>query len=278
LKLPSAVLLFWYAVLKRFWRQRGTEAVAILAYTTLIGLVPMLAVMVGLFSTSAWFDPFQSMIMQMVVAHLMPESQPVIQNYLTLFAEQASRLALPGLVVMLVTTLILLWTVDQKMNAMWDADLQRRWWVSLLNYLGVSLLGPLMLGLSLVSSSYLLAWPLLLEDATVSWGVNRLMNSLPILFSIAGFMLLYKFVPISKVSWNQAWWVALMATAKIELLKMGFAWYIQAFPTYDLVYGALAAVPVFLLWLYLIWFILIWNACVLAQWSSHSSRQIRPIT
>lgn len=259
--------MFWYEVLKRFWRQRGTEAVAILAYTTLIGLVPMLAVMLSLFSTSAWFEPFQHVIMQLVVAHLMPESQPVIQNYLGLFAEQASRLALPGLVVMLVTTLILLWTVDQKINAMWDANLQRRWWVSLLNYLGVSLLGPLMLGLSLVASSYLLAWPLLWGDATVSWGFNRLLNSLPIVFSILGFMLLYKLVPISTVSWNQAWWVALMATAKIEVLKMGFAWYIKAFPTYDLVYGALAAVPVFLLWLYLIWFILIWNACVLAQWS-----------
>lgn len=260
-------LNFWKKVLIRFWHQRGTEAVAILAYTTLIGLVPMLAVMLSLFSASEWFEPFQHLVMQLVVAHLMPESQPVIQSYLTLFAEQASRLTAPGLVVMLVTTLILLWTIDQKINAMWNADYQRRWWVSLLNYLGVSLLGPLLLGLSLVASSYVLAWPLLLGDMTVSWGVNQLMSSLPLIFSVLGFMLLFKFVPMSQVSWKQAWWVALMASIKVELLKTGFAWYITAFPTYDLVYGALAAVPVFLLWLYLMWFILIWNACVLAEWT-----------
>ncbi|UQB42647.1 YihY family inner membrane protein [Thiomicrospira microaerophila] len=260
-------LNFWKKVFLRFWHQRGSEAVAILAYTTLIGLVPMLAVMLSLFSASEWFEPFQHLVMQLVVAHLMPESQPVIQSYLTLFAEQASRLTTPGLVVMLVTTLILLWTIDQKINAMWNADYQRRWWVSLLNYLGVSLLGPLLLGLSLVASSYVLAWPLLLGDMTVSRGVNQLMSSLPLIFSVLGFMLLFKFVPMSQVSWKQAWWVALMASIKVELLKTGFAWYISAFPTYDLVYGALAAVPVFLLWLYLMWFILIWNACVLAEWT-----------
>jgi membrane protein len=267
------LLIFWQSVFLRFWHQRGTEAVAILAYTTLIGLVPMMAVMLSMFSTSVWFEPFERLVMDMVVAHLMPESQPVIQHYITLFAAEASRLATPGLVVMLVTTLILLWTIDQKINAMWDANFQRRWWVSLLNYLGVSLLGPLMLGLSLVASSYVIAWPLLLGDATLSWGVNQLMLSLPIIFSVLGFMLLFKLVPIIRVSWNQAWWVALMATAKIELLKMGFAWYIKAFPTYDLVYGALAAVPVFLLWLYLMWFILIWNACVLAEWTQSDAQK-----
>ncbi|WP_044407085.1 YihY family inner membrane protein [Thiomicrospira microaerophila] len=268
-------LIFWRLVFLRFWRQRGTEAVAILAYTTLVGLVPMLAVMLSLFSTSVWFEPFEHLVMQMVVAHLMPESQPVIQHYLALFAEQASRLATPGLVVMLATTLILLWTIDQKINAMWDGSLQRRWWVSLLNYLGVSLLGPLMLGLSLVASSYVIAWPLLLGDASLSWGVNQLMLSLPIIFSILGFMLLFKLVPMTHVSWSQAGWVAVMATVKIELLKMGFTWYIKAFPTYDLVYGALAAVPVFLLWLYLMWFILIWNACVLAQWTEGRQDEIK---
>lgn len=256
---------FWRASAVRFWQQRGTDAVAILAYTTLIGLVPMLAVMLSLFSTSAWFDPFQNIVMQMVVAHLMPESQPVIQSYLTLFAQQASRLTAPGLVIMLITTLLLLWTIDQKINAMWREDYQRRWWVSLLNYLGVSLLGPIMLGMSLVASTYLIAWPLLIGEVRVSWGVNYILSLMPFIFSVLGFMLLYKLVPIAKVSWKQAWWVGLMAALEIEGLKLLFSWYIVVFPTYDIVYGALAAVPVFLLWLYLMWFILIWNACILAQ-------------
>lgn len=258
---------FWRSVLLRFWRQRGTEAVAILAYTSLIGIVPMLAVMLSLFSTSAWFEPFQQLVMQQVVAHLMPGSHPAIQQSLTTFAQQASGLTKPGLVVMLLTTLILLWTIDQKMNAMWDQGVQRSWWHSLLNYLGVSLIGPILLGMSLVVSTTVLAWPLWLNAVTVQAWVIQLISSLPFLFGVLGFMLLYRFVPVQRVSWHQAWWVGLMAAVQIEILKWGFGWYVNAFPTYDLIYGAMAAVPLFLLWLYLMWFILIWNACVLSEWS-----------
>lgn len=259
---------FWREVLLRFWRLRGADAVAILAYTSLIGIVPMLAVMLSLFSTSAWFEPFQHLVMQQVVAHLMPASHPAIQQTLASFAQQASGLAAPGLMLMLLTTLVLLWTIDQKINAMWDQGVQRSWWHSLLNYLGISLIGPILLGISLLVSTTVLAWPLWLDVLTVKQWVIELINSLPFLFSVLGFMLLYRFVPVQKVSWHQAWWVGLMAAIQIELLKWGFGWYVNAFPTYDLVYGALAAVPLFLLWLYLMWFIVIWNACVLSEWGS----------
>lgn len=261
-------LKFWRRSLQRFWRQRGTEAVAILAYTSLVGIVPMLAVMLSLFSASVWFEPFQSLVMEMVVAHLMPDSQPVIQQYLTRFAEQASDLALPGLVVMLATTLILLWTIDQKINAMWSVSRQRRWWTSLLHYLGISLVGPILLGLSLLLSTYLFANPIIETQDWLSGLSAYWVKFLPFTISVFGFMLLYKYVPLTFVSWHQAWWVAVMAALQIEALKFGFSWYVKAFPTYDLVYGAMAAVPVFLLWLYLMWFIVIWNACVLAQMSA----------
>lgn len=256
---------FWRDVLMRFWRKQGTESVAILAYTSLIGLVPMLAVMLSLFSASSWFEPFQEVVMQQVFTYFMPESQPVIQQYLLRFAEQASRLTTPGLVVMFVTALILLWTIDQKINSMWSNRYQRRWWLSLLNYLGISLIGPLLLGMSLLMSGYLLASPLLGYILLEGVGLNQLFNLLPLLFSALGFMVLYRFVPVVRVGIKQAWWVGLMAAIQLEILKWGFGLYVSAFPTYDLVYGAMAAVPLFLLWLYLIWFIVVWNAAVLAE-------------
>jgi membrane protein len=262
---------FWAAVIRRFFSHQGTDSVAILAYTTLVGIVPMLAVMLSLFSMSEWFKPFESLVMQMVVAHLIPDSQPVIESYLTLFADQASRLAAPGLVVMLFTTLMLLWTVDKKVNSMWGDQTHRRWWVNLFNYLGLSLLGPLLLGLSLLASSYILALPLIMGEISLSKGVNLLISGLPLLFSLLGFLLLYRFVPVARVSWLSALLVSVMATMQLALLKMGFGWYIVAFPTYDMVYGALAAVPVFLLWLYLLWWIVVWNAAVLAEWHSQES-------
>ena len=166
---------------------------------------------------------------------------------------------------MFLTTLMLLWKVDEKLNGMWSESLTRKWWVSLLHYLGVSLLGPLLLGLSLLTSSYLLALPLLAE--TTPW-ITQLtfgMSLLPLLLSWLGFTFLFKFVPIAYVPAKIALLGGLFATLQLELLKYGFTLYVKWFPTYDLIYGAFAAIPLFLLWLYLIWFIVIWNGAFIVS-------------
>ena len=252
----------WKRVFVRFRQHQGTDAVAILAYTSLIGIVPMLAVMLSLFSVSTYFESFESVVMEHVVHNLMPSSQPGIEEYLMMFSMQAVNLKGPGLVVMLFTTLMLLWKIDQKLNGLWPHSLKRKWWVSILHYLGVSLLGPLLLGLSLVTSSYVLALPWLAE--TTPW-LEKLtfgISLLPLIFSLMGFMALYKFVPVASVPVKAAFVGGLFATIQLEFLKTGFALYIKWFPTYDLIYGAFASVPLFLLWLYLIWFIVIWNGAL----------------
>lgn len=253
---------FWKSVVRTFVDRQGTDAVAILAYTSLIGIVPMLAVMLGLFSVSSYFASFESLIMEQVVRNLMPDSHPVIEEYLLKFSAQAANLKGPGLVVMLITTLMLLWKIDQKLNGLWSERLQRKWWVSLLHYLGVSLLGPLLLGLSLVISSSLLALPLIVD--TTPW-IEKLffgMKIVPLILAWLGFAALYKLVPVAKVPFKIALLAGLFAMIELELLKSGFALYVQWFPTYAVVYGAFAAVPLFLLWLYLVWFIVIWNGAV----------------
>ncbi|GKT12559.1 MAG: membrane protein [Thiomicrorhabdus sp.] len=256
---------FWLSVAQRFQDRQGSDAVAILAYTSLIGIVPMLAVMLSLFSVSTYFADFESLVMEQVVHNLIPSSQPMIEGYLFKFSQQAVHLTTPGLIVMFLTTLLLLWKVDEKLNAMWSERLNRKWWVSLLHYLGVSLLGPLLLGLSLVTSSYILAQPLLAE--TTPW-ISQLtfgIGLLPILLSWLGFTFLFKFVPVAFVPANIAFLAGLFATLQLELLKYGFTIYVKLFPTYDLIYGAFAAIPLFLLWLYLIWLIVIWNGAFVAS-------------
>ncbi len=254
----------WRAVFDTFHSRQGMDAVAILAYTSLVGIVPMLAVMLGLFSVSSYFASFEQLIMEQVVSNLMPESHPVIEEYLLKFSVQAAKLKGPGLAVMLVTTLMLLWKVDQKINGMWSERLQRKWWVSLLHYLGVSLLGPILLGLSLVISSSLLALPLFIE--TTPW-IEKLffgMKVVPLVLAWLGFTALYKLVPIAKVPFKIAFIAGFFAMFELELLKSGFALYVEWFPTYALVYGAFAAIPLFLLWLYSLWFIVIWNGALVA--------------
>ncbi len=253
---------FWQEVLKTFHHRQGMDAVAILAYTSLLGIVPMLAVMLGLFSVSSYFASFEALIMEQVVGTLMPNSHPVIEEYLVKFSQQAAKLKGPGLAVMLITTLMLLWKVDQKLNGLWSEKLERKWWVSLLHYLGISLLGPLLLGLSLVLSSSLLALPLFVE--TTPW-IEKLtfgLKVVPLVLAWLGFMALYKLVPVAKVPIKIALIAGFFAMIELELLKTGFALYVEWFPTYAVVYGTFAAVPLFLLWLYLVWFIVIWNGAL----------------
>ena len=159
---------------------------------------------------------------------------------------------------------MLLWKIDQKINGMWSERVQRKWWVSLLHYLGVSLLGPLLLGLSLVISSSLLALPLFVE--TTPW-IEKLFFGLkvvPLVLAWLGFTALYKLVPVAKVPFKVAFIAGFFAMFELELLKSGFALYVEWFPTYALVYGAFAAIPLFLLWLYSLWFIVIWNGALVA--------------
>jgi len=266
---------FWKQVFLHFKNRQGTDSVAILAYTSLIGIVPMLAVMLGLFSVSTYFASFESLVMDQVVRNLMPNSQPVIEEYLFKFSQQAASLKGPGLVVMLFTTLMLLWKVDQKLNGLWSEKLERKWWVSLLHYLGISLLGPLLLGLSLLVSSSLLALPFIVD--TTPW-IDKLtsgMQIIPLILAWLGFTALYKLVPIVKVPFNIALIAGLFAMLQLELLKSGFALYVEWFPTYAVVYGAFAAVPLFLLWLYLVWFIVIWNGAVVVTLQKYDVLQIK---
>lgn len=255
---------FWQRVFIHFRNRQGTDAVAILAYTSLIGIVPMLAVMLGLFSVSSYFASFETLVMDQVVRNLMPNSQPVIEEYLFKFSLAAASLKGPGLVVMLFTTIMLLWKVDQKLNGMWSHRLTRKWWVTILQYLGVSLLGPLLLGLSLVISSSLLALPLFVETTPFIDKLTSGMKIVPLILAWLGFTALYKLVPIVKVPFKMALISGLFAMIELELLKTGFAMYVEWFPTYAIVYGAFAAIPLFLLWLYSIWFIVIWNGAVVA--------------
>lgn len=269
---------FWKSVFLHFQNRQGMDAVAILAYTTLIGIVPMLAVMLGMFSVSSYFASFESLIMDQVVSNLMPSSHPVIEEYLLKFSQQAAHLKGPGLIVMLITTLMLLWKVDQKLNGMWSERLERKWWVSLLHYLGISLLGPLLLGLSLVVSSSLLALPLLVETTPWIEKFTANMKIVPLVLAWLGFTALYKLVPIAKVPFAVAFVSGFFAMAQLELLKYGFALYVEWFPTYALVYGAFAAIPLFLLWLYSVWFIVIWNGAVVVTLLKQNKPISKPVS
>jgi len=252
---------FWNQASQNFLQKEGLDAVTVLAYASLVGLVPFLTVIFSVFSMSSSFDSIQTDAIDKIMHYFLPESTPKVEFYLRQFSEKASELQGIGILMMLLIALILLWTVDKKINLMWSKHLQRRWWVSLLRYLGVSIIGPVLLGVSLVLSSILVAIPMfpMLQDET--WFLTKA----PILINILGFAFIYHFVPIHSVKVPHALIGALFASLELELLKFLFGLYVVWFPAVNLVYGAFAVIPLFLFWLYLLWFVIIFNASVVHQ-------------
>lgn len=254
-------LEFWKRVFINFFRKDGIDAVTVLAYMTLIGIVPFLAIVISVLSFSDAFMEMKAELIDQLLYYLIPTSTIQVEQYIVSFSNDASNLKGISVLFIVFTTLILLWTIDEKINQMWDTRLHRKIWVSLLNYLGVSLFGPLLLVSGFFVSSFVLAAPLLYDDFIKT----TFTSLLPILFSFVGFFLLYRLVPTAKVTIVAAMAGALFATLEIELLKYGFGLYVVWFPTYSLVYGAFSVIPLFLLWLYLVWLVVIFNASVVYQ-------------
>lgn len=259
---------FWVGVSKLFFARRGMDSVSVLSYTTLLSIVPLLAIVISIFSTTALFQSFSQEIIDHLFKHLLPQASSEAESYLLQFSHQAAQLKGPSLIVILITSLMLLWSIDDKINSFWPNAPGRKWWVSLLHYLGVTFLGPLLIGLSFFLSSYLTAMPLIasLSEETSFWlSYFSLLGFFPLILNWLGFAFLYRYVPTTRIKWSSAMIGAAITAMAIEGLKNGFNLYLVWFPTYNLIYGAFAIVPIFLLWMYLNWFVVLISIAVVHQ-------------
>jgi len=253
---------FWRAVWRRFLQAGGADSAAALAYTTLLGLVPLIALVLSVLSVSHWFDAWREEIVHAFVRMLSPDALQKVETALVGFSRQAAALKGPSLLFLAVTVMLLLDAVYKKIAAIWLEAERARWWVRVLHYLGVSLLGPVLLVGSLAVSSWLLALPWLTDYDLVSQARYQLLKGVPTLMTVAGFYLFYRYAPPAPVKSRAALLGALLATLLLGLLKAGFSLYAQWVPTYQVIYGALAAVPLFLVWLYLLWALVLFSATV----------------
>ncbi len=253
---------FWRAVWRRFVQAGGLDSAAALAYTTLLGLVPLIALILSVLSVSAWFDVWRDEIVHAFVRMLSPDALARVETSLVHFSHQASALKGPSLVFLTVTVIFLLDAVYKKVAAIWLEAERSRWWVRVLHYLGVSLLGPVLLVISLAISSWLLALPWLTDSDLISQARVQLLKGVPTLLTVAGFYLFYRYAPPVPVRPRAALLGALLATLLLGLLKFGFSLYARWVPTYTVIYGALAAVPLLLVWLYLLWALVLFSAAV----------------
>lgn len=242
--------------------RRLTQVASSLTFTTVLAIVPLLAVVLALFTAFPLFSEFHNALEEFLGESLLPPSvADTIMQYLNQFASQASGLTAIGSAFLVVTSIMLIMTIDQAFNEIWNVNHQRPVRQRLLVYWAIISLGPILVGASLWASS-ILARESLGYIADLPGGITFILEIIPFLISILGFTALYMFVPNTRVYWRDALLGGFGAALVLTIMKAGFTWYISKFPTYMVIYGAFATLPIFLLWIYLSWLVILLGATV----------------
>lgn len=271
---------FAHHVGRRFVGDRCFSLAGGLAYTSLLALVPLVTITLTVVAAFPVFKEFTQGIDAFFAQNMLPPTvAKAVTGYISQFTENAGHLTAVGVVFLGVTAIMLMTTIEGAFNAIWRVQRPRPVLVRVLVYWGVLTLGPLLIGVSLTATSYLVSASLGYARQ-VPGGAAFLLGLVPLFLTAVAFTLLYLVVPNRRVELRHAAIGGCLAALMFELMKRGFAVYISKVPSYTLVYGAFATVPIFLLWIYLSWVVALLGAVVTALLPDlHALRQataVRP--
>lgn len=266
-------------VLRRWSEDRCPQIAGSLTYTTLLALVPAFAVVVALLSSAPFFGPVMQQVKVFVSLNLHPAiAERVIGVYMEQFAQHAARLTSLGVALVFGVAVWLFLIMDRSFSTIWRAHRSRAHWKSVLLYAGLLILGPLLIGVSVSITTYLVSLSATFGGAT-SRAHAVLLRLWPVTLSAAAFFLVYRLVPHRSVAPRHALLGAVVAAVLFEVAKELFAVYVRYAPTYSIVYGTFAAVPMFLIWIYLSWLVILFGAELAASaayWRDRAWK--RPVT
>lgn len=251
-------------MLRRLSEERLPQVAGSLTFTTVLALVPVLTIAFAIFTTFPLFATFRDALEAYFVQTAMPRgvTNTILDN-LGQFASKASRLSAVGAVTLILTAIMMFAIVDRSLNQIWRVKARRNFIQSMIIYWAIMTMGPLLIGASLSVTAFLSPLASSLARQTPILG-----TTLSILISVClttlAFALLYMIVPNRFIDWRDALAGGLAAGIAFELTNRGFAYSITKFPSYKVIYGALAAVPILLVWIYLFWFITLLGAVLAA--------------
>lgn len=277
-------LIFGRYLLTRMGHDRVNVNAGYLAYITLLSIVPMLTVLLSVLSSFSIFENAGDAIQDFVITHFVPAAGDAVKGALLEFVSNTGKMSAVGGAFLFIAALMLISNIDKNLNYIWRVKQKRRAVFSFSMYWMVLTLGPILVGASIAATSYVTSLKIL-ESEAVSGVYNLLLRWLPFLLSLFAFVGLYLLVPNKKVKISHALIGAIVAAILFEASKKGFAAYITQFPSYQLIYGALAAIPILFVWVYLCWLIVLVGAEVTAalgereHWSEpkemvHSSEKL----
>ena len=266
-------------VLRRWSEDRCPQIAGSLTYTTLLALVPVFAIAVALLSSMPFFEDVMVQIKVFLLVNLVPEiAHTLITVYMETFARNAGKLTAVGTLALFATAIALLFTIDRSLNAIWRVSRARPYWVSIVGYGLLLVLAPLLIGLSMSLTTYMVTLSMRYASVPPEAG-SLLVRAIPASISATAFFLLYSIVPHRPVPWRHAAVGAAVAAVLFEIAKELFALYIRVAPTYSVVYGTFALLPIFMIWIYVSWLVVLFGAeltAALELW--HGARWRRATT
>jgi len=249
---------------ERFREDRLGLTASSLTFTTTIALVPLVTVLLAVFTAFPMFAKFQGVLQQWLIQSLIPDNiARQVLGYLTQFAGKASKLGGVGFAVLLITAQALILTIDRTLNTIWRVRKPRPLGQRVLVYWAVMTLGPILLALSLSLTSYALSASKGLVGG-LPGGVGLLLDSLQFVLLALGLAALYRYVPNTRVRWAHAWAGGLFVSVGFEAAKKLLVIYLGNVPTYSVLYGAFATLPIMLIWIYVGWVIVLLGAVIAA--------------
>jgi len=253
-------LFFWY-VLKRYWLDHCFQSAAAMSYNFLFAAIPMIAVGLAILAAFPVFDQIRVGFQDFIVQYLLPQAGEDFRFALDEFLRNTRNLTAFGIVALAITAIILLDTIETVFNRVWRQSQVRPLVARITMYWAILTLAPLLVGGSVALSTIVFRQDGL---ADLSKLVAAVVWLAPFGLMMIAFMISYLIIPYRRVHWRGALLGAAVAAALFQLLRWGFALYVEAFPSYKTLYGTLSIIPIFLLWVYLVWCIVLFGAEIVA--------------
>ena len=255
-------LIYWKTYIQyvfgRFQSDKCLTVAAELTVTSLLALVPLTTVVFSLLALIPSFQNVGMALQELMFEYFVPATGESVQNYLTEFVGKAKGMSVVGFFMLLVTALLMMRTIDISFNNIWQIKSNKSLLRTFLVYWAVLTLGPIFLGTSLLITSYLKSLPLISD--VVQQDSQWMTLGLPMLMESIAFALMFFVIPNRKILFKHAVFAAITTAFLFELAKSGFGIFVEYFSTYQVIFGALATIPLFLIWVYLSWGIILFGA------------------
>lgn len=241
-------------VFGEFAKKNSSSMAAELTLNTMLALVPLMTVAVSLMAIFPAFEKLNVEVQELIFKNFLPETGLAVQDHLNEYVAKSKNLSAVGFAFLFLTSMMLMRAIDRAINTIWETKNRRRGIQKWISYWAMLTMAPILIAASLAASSYFAALPLVSSISGI------LTFGLPFVLIVLAFSALYMVAPFSHVRFRKAIIAATITALLFEIAKYGFALFVAKFSTYEVIYGAITAIPLFFLWVFLSWLILLLGA------------------